>query len=82
MRVKLNRRTLIILLLVLLALFVAVATVAAADLAGAESAVAAIDLQGAQGIITNPISGTDQRWISPWGIDATRSPRFGSELLS
>lgn len=82
MRVKFNRRTLIILLLVLLALLIAVATVAAADLAGAETAVAAIDLQGAQGIISNPISGTDQRLISPWGIDATRFPNFGSDLLS
>jgi hypothetical protein len=82
MRVKFNRRKVIILLLVLLALLVAVAAVAAADAAGSGSAVAATDLQGAEGIITNPISGTDLRWISPWGIDATRSPDFGSHFLT
>ena len=74
MQVRLSRKVMVLLLLVVLALFAVAATVSAAEMSGAEMSVAAADVSGAEGIITTPISGLDLRWISPWGIDATRDP--------
>ena len=68
---KLNRRTFILLLVCALILFVAVATVSAADVASDSTAVAAVNMQGAEGITIDPVAGTDQRLFCPWEIDAT-----------
>ena len=70
---RLSKRNIIILLLILLILVVAVATVSAADTLVAvnlDSAIAAVDMQGAAGAIDGPISGTHHGLISPWEIDA------------
>ena len=74
MRINLSQKTMIILLVISLALVVAVATVSAADTmtaaeaSGLDSAVASVDMQGAEGV-DGPISGIDHRLISPWVID-------------
>ena len=72
MRISLNGRTLIIILVLLVALLTAVMTVSAADLAGSETTIAKVDLDGAEGLNISPISGTDLRLVSPWAIDATK----------
>ena len=69
-----NQKTMIVLLLILLALIAVVATVSAADTItaaeafGLDSAVASVDMQGAEGV-DGLTSGIDHRLISPWVID-------------
>ena len=89
MRILLRQKTMIVFLIILLALVMAVATVSAADAmtaaeaSGLDSAIAAVDMQGAghapvDGLkgVRGPISGTDLRLFSPWCIDAGESSIF------
>lgn len=82
MHTILSQKTMIILLFILLALVVVVASVSAADLLSAtevsalDSAIVSADGHGAEGVplyglkgVGGPISGTDHRLISPWVID-------------
>lgn len=71
MRTRLSKKTIIVFLIVLLALFVAIMTVSAAELSSSDTALARADSYGYEGITTVPVAGTDHRLISPWGIDAT-----------
>lgn len=74
MRIISSQKTMIVLLIILLALVMLVATVSAAETMtaaeafGLDSAVASVDLQGAEGV-NGPLSGVDHRLISPWVID-------------
>lgn len=75
---KLSRKTTILLLVILLTLAIAVATVSAAgtmstEVSGLDNAIAATDMQGEAGTVGGPISANIHRLISPWSIDDGRS---------
>lgn len=72
MRIRISTKVVIVVLVLLIALLAAVMTVSAADLSGSEMAIAKVVPYGAEGLTLTPISGTDQRLISPWAIDPAR----------
>ena len=86
MGILLSQKTMIVFLIILLALVMAVATVSAADTmtaaeaSGLDSAIASVDMHGAErapvyGLngVHGPISSTDHRLFSPWAIDPGES---------
>jgi hypothetical protein len=66
-----NKKVMVVLLILLLALLLTVVVVSAAENAGFETAIAALDLRGEEGLPLLPVEGIDFRPISPWHIDAT-----------
>jgi len=79
---KLSYRTIIVLLVILLVMVAAAATVSAAEsmsatnASGLGTAIAAVDIQGAEGVSVNGLQGVDghisytnYRLVSPWAID-------------